>query len=217
MFFAVGLCVLSLSVFAGRGPAGENIQRKAWTCTPEAEKLLAKWKAEAKAYKPASERTAIFARAQLKYGAERSDFLHAWYERPLHQNTSWQGKGSKAYLLNEPAWYKTVEAVKLGKMDGLGVCISQSGRREVIGRSVLPGAELPVLVELPYGYHDGGIDKYLEVAAKALAMPNSYRIDGKVVRASGYQHNPRYTAIGAANRHLNWYRGAIADLKIKLK
>ncbi len=48
MFFAVGLCVLSLSVFAGRGPAGENIQRKAWTCTPEAEKLLAKWKTEAK-------------------------------------------------------------------------------------------------------------------------------------------------------------------------
>ena len=68
-----------------------------------------------------------------------------------------------------------------------------------------------------HGYHDGGIDKYLEVAAKALAMPKSYRIDGKVVRASGYQHNPRYTAIGAANRHLNWYRGAIADLKIKLK
>ena len=181
MFFAVGFGVLSLSIFAGRGPAGENIQRKAWTCTPEAEKLLAKWKTESKAYRPASERTAIFARAQLKYGAERSDFLHAWYERPLHQNTSWQGKGTKAYLLNEPAWYKTVEAVRLGKMDGLGVCISQSGRSEVIGRSVLPGAELPVLVELPYGYHDGGIDKYLDVAAKALAMPNAYRIDGKVV------------------------------------
>jgi hypothetical protein len=42
-------------------------------------------------------------------------------------------------------------------------------------------------------------------------------VSGKVVQASGYQHNPRYTAIGAANRHLNWYRGAIADLKIKLK
>ena len=40
---------------------------------------------------------------------------------------------------------------------------------------------------------------------------------GKVVKASGYQHNPRYTAIGAANRHLNWYRGAISDLKIKLR
>ena len=90
LFFALGFSVLSLSLFAGRGSAGENIQRKAWTCTPEAEKLLAQWKAEAKAYKPASERTAIFARAQLKYGAERSDFLHAWYERPLHQNTSWR-------------------------------------------------------------------------------------------------------------------------------
>ena len=65
MFFAVGFGVLSFSIFAGRGPAGENIQRKAWTCTPEAEKLLAKWKVEAKAYRPASERTAIFARAQL--------------------------------------------------------------------------------------------------------------------------------------------------------
>jgi hypothetical protein len=42
-------------------------------------------------------------------------------------------------------------------------------------------------------------------------------VSGKVVKASGYQHNPRYTAIGAANRHLNWYRGAISDLKIKLK
>ena len=40
---------------------------------------------------------------------------------------------------------------------------------------------------------------------------------GKTVRASGYQHNPRYTAIGAANRHLNWYRGAISDLKFKLR
>jgi hypothetical protein len=42
-------------------------------------------------------------------------------------------------------------------------------------------------------------------------------VRGKVVKAGGYQHNPRYTAIGAANRHLNWYRGAISDLKFKLK
>ena len=156
--FALSVLLGSLSLFANRGPYGENIQRKAWTCAPDAEKLLEEWRREAKCYKPASDRTAIFARGQLKYGAERDDFLHSWYERPIHQNTSWQGKGSKAYLLNEPAWYKTVEAVRLGKMDGLGVCISQSGRSEVIGRSVLPGGELQVLVELPYGYHDGGID-----------------------------------------------------------
>ncbi|MBQ3098281.1 MAG: hypothetical protein IJC66_08995 [Kiritimatiellae bacterium] len=40
---------------------------------------------------------------------------------------------------------------------------------------------------------------------------------GGTVQASGYQHNLRYTAIGAANRHLNWYRCAISDLRIRLK
>ena len=45
----------------------------------------------------------------------------------------------------------------------------------------MPGGETSILVELPYGYHDGAIDKYVEVAEKALNMPNAYRIDGKVV------------------------------------
>ena len=165
----------------GRGPGGENIRRKAWTCTPDAKALLAQWREEAKAYRPAAGRTAIYARGQLKYGAERSDFLHAWYERPLHQNTNWQKEDPKSPFLNIPAWRKTVETIRLGKMDGMGVCISQSSRGYVIPRSVMPGGETSILVELPYGYHDGAIEKYVEVAEKALNMPNSYRIDGKVV------------------------------------
>ncbi len=165
----------------GRGPGGENIRRKAWTCTPEAEALLAKWREEAKAYRPAAGRTAIYARGQLKYGAERSDFLHAWYERPLHQNTDYQKEDPKSPFLNIPAWRKTVETIKLGKMDGMGVCLSQSSRSYVIDRTKIPGGETSILVELPYGYHDGALDKYIETAEKAFNMPNSYRIDGKVV------------------------------------
>ena len=165
----------------GRGPGGENILRKAWTCTPEAEALLAHWREEAKAYKPAAGRTAIFARGQLKYGAERSDFLHAWYERPLHQNTNYQKEDPESPFLNIPAWRKTVETIRLGKMDGLGVCISSSSRGYVIPRSVIPGGETTILVELPYAYHDGSIANYVEVAEKAMNMPNSFRIDGKVV------------------------------------
>ncbi len=165
----------------GRGPGGENILRKAWTCTPEAEALLAQWREEAKAYKPAAGRTAIYARGQLKYGAERSDFLHAWYERPLHQNTNYQKEDPASPFLNIPAWRKTVETIRLGKMDGLGVCISQSNRGHVIPRSVIPGGETSILVELPYAYHDGSIEKYVEVAEKAFNMPNAFRIDGKVV------------------------------------
>ena len=183
--FTVLSAAMSVAAMAfagdGRGFGGENIQRKAWTCTPEAKALLAQWREEAKAYRPAAGRTAIYARGQLKYGAERSDFIHAWYERPLHQNTDYQRRDPKPTFLNVPAWRKTVETLRLGKMDGMGVCISQSSRGAVIPRSVMPGGETSILVELPYGYHDGAIEKYVEVAEKALAMPNSYRIDGKVV------------------------------------
>ena len=123
---------------------------------------------------------AIFSRAQLKYGAEQASFLHRWYERPLHQDTRYAA-ANDSHFLNEPAWRKTVETVRLGKMAGLAVCITQSNRSDAIGRSVLPGAETTLLVELPYAYSDTGIESYVEVAGKALAMPNAYRIDGKVV------------------------------------
>ena len=180
-FAAAALAGLAALGGDGRGPGGENIRRKAWTRTPEAEALLVQWREEAKAYKPAAGRTAIYARGQLKYGAERSDFLHKWYERPLHQNTGYQKEDPNSTFLNIPAWRKTVETLKLGKMDGMGVCISQSSRGAVIPRSVMPGGETSILVELPYAYHDGGIDKYVEVAEQALNMPNSFRINGKVV------------------------------------
>ena len=73
-FAAAALAGLAALGGDGRGPGGENIRRKAWTRTPEAEALLVQWREEAKAYKPAAGRTAIYARGQLKYGADRSDF-----------------------------------------------------------------------------------------------------------------------------------------------
>ena len=160
---------------------GENIPRKAWTLTPEARKLLEKWKAEAKGYRSKSGRVALFARAQLKYGADHSDFLHRWYERPLHQDTAWQAQDRKTEFLNGPAWRKTAETVRLAKMDGLGVCPTQSSRSRIIPRSVEPGGEMSVLLELPYGYHDGDLSVYMKTAERALAMPNAFRIGGKVV------------------------------------
>ena len=45
----------------------------------------------------------------------------------------------------------------------------------------MPGGEMTILVELPYDYHDTGIAAFLETVERALAMPNAYRIDGKVV------------------------------------
>ena len=171
-------------VFAGEsglGKGGENTPRPYWTVAPDAERLLAEMREQAKAYRPRAQRMGLFSRAQLKYGAQRTDFIHNWYERPLHQNSAWAKTGNPRRIIHPDAWKKTVEAVRLGKMDGLAVSISQSSRSEVIGHSVTPGSETQVLVELPYGYHEKGVKSFVETARKALAMPNSYRIDGKVV------------------------------------
>lgn len=175
-----GVFALALPVVFAAG-LGENIENKAWTCAPEAKVLLQKWTAEGSAYRPRADHIGLFARGQLKYGAERSDFLHNWYERPLHQNTAWQEANERDVLINPLAWKKTAETVRLGKMDGLAACPTQSGRHWIIPRSVEPGGEMTVFLELPYGYHEGEIDKYLKVAEMAINMPNAYKIDGKIV------------------------------------
>lgn len=124
---------------------------------------------------------AIFSRAQLKYGAERDDFIHRWYERPLHQDTSFKAVDD-GHFLNPAAWLKTAEAVRLGKMNGFAVCLTQAQRNDVINRSVLRGGEIGVLVELPYQFGDEkAMAKCFETAEMALKMPNAYRLDGKIV------------------------------------
>jgi hypothetical protein len=40
---------------------------------------------------------------------------------------------------------------------------------------------------------------------------------GKPVKASAYQHNARYTALGAANHHPCFFRGALSDLSFRVR
>ena len=129
---------------------------------------------------PARRRPAVFAQCQLKYGAQRDDFLHNWYERPLHQDSSLVDaeNGKNAYL-NLPAWLRTVETLRLGKMDGIAYFACKNDRRmSVLERSLLPGGETCILFELS---NANGFDGYVATAEKALKVPNYYRIDGKVV------------------------------------
>ena len=50
-------------------------------------------------------RTRIFIRSQLKYGLERDDFLHSWYERPLHQDTTYATRApNRGPFLNDLSW-----------------------------------------------------------------------------------------------------------------
>ena len=133
------------------------------------------------AFGAAAQPMAIFSRAQMKYGAERDDFVHRWYERPLHQDTSFKA-ADDGHFLNPAAWFKTAEAVRLGKMNGLAACLTQTRRNDIINRSVLPGGEMEVLVELPYQFGDEKAVKLcFDTAEMALKMPNAYRIDGRIV------------------------------------
>ena len=42
-------------------------------------------------------------------------------------------------------------------------------------------------------------------------------VRGKPVKLSAYQHNARYTALGAANHNPQWFRGSLADLRFSLR
>ena len=145
-----------------------------WTLTPEATALLAEWGAQPYARK--NGRTDLFVRAQLKYGINRDDFIHHWYDRPLLQDSTLGQRQDtvteKKPWLNPGSWKKTVEMSHLGKQAGFAVFTFTSSREEVIPLSVQPGMESTILVELARGC---SMDTCLYRAGQAHEMPNSYR------------------------------------------
>ena len=153
-----------------------------WTVAPEAQRILDEMRKSAKAYRPRSDHIGIFARAQLKYGAQRTDFIHRWYDRPLHQDSTLADTMDERRLLHPEAWKKTAEAVRMGKMDGLAFCATLLGRSvETIPLTARPDGEMKLLMELPYVSYESDSNRYFRTAELALATPNAYRIDGKVV------------------------------------
>jgi len=158
-------------------------QCPAWRLTPEAVSLLKAW--GEKPYVRKNGRTDFFVRAQLKYGVNRDDFIHHWYDRPLLQDSSLgqrrdEPNETKTWL-NPDAWRLTVEMGRLGKQEGFAVFTCTKNRDEVIPFSVSPGSETTILVELTRGLT---LDECVFRAEQALKMPNSYRIGGKVVLTS---------------------------------
>ena len=123
----------------------------------------------------------FFPRAQFHYGLERNDYLHRWYDRPLYQNSTFADASDPAHPINEKSWRETVQALRLGKC-GIGTFIDQRIRADVIPRSVLPGAETAFLAEFD-SVHSGEdrLHHVLRTAEMAMAAPNAFRLDGRVV------------------------------------
>ena len=165
------------------GPEEYGLRSKSWRLDDGAKRLLAEWGATP--YVRKAGRTDFFVRAQLKYGINRRDFLHHWYDRPLLQDSSLGLTGDDAAegtsWLNAKGWEKTVEMARLGKQTGFAVFTCTKGREEVIPRSAEPGRETTILVELTRGLP---VEECVMRAKQALDMPNSFRIGGKVVLTS---------------------------------
>ncbi len=194
LFLAVGF---ALSLFAYSAD-DYGIRNPAWGLTPDAEKLLAEWGRQPYARK--NGRTDIFVRAQLKYGINRDDFIHHWYDRPLLQDSSLgqrqDTETEKRPWLNPGSWAKTVEMGRLGKQSGFAVFTFTSNREQVIPLSVKPGMESTILVEIARGCP---METCIYRAGQALEMSNSFRLGGKVVITSypgvGVKDLPHYAEL----------------------
>lgn len=168
-------------ILATLAACGENAPRQAWSLADDAKPLVAEMKDAAKAYRRLSPKTYVLPRHQMKYSSHRPDLIHGWWERALDQDSSWAPTMPKGVLMHPEAWKSSVRDLGLGAMDGFAVCITQSGRDQVLDLSRLPGGECPILVELPYDYNDTGLDSLIAVADRAWAMPNAFRLDGRIV------------------------------------
>lgn len=155
------------------------LQPRLLTMTDGVKARLAEYAKATAEYRPVSGRTAFFARTQLKYGLQRDDFLHNWYERPLYQDTRYAAENVKGKWLNLASWRKQVEIGKLSLLDGFAFFPSTRNRDEAYEASLSPGGAFGLMPEMTGGSFkgDGGIG----FCRQALASRHAYRIGGRVV------------------------------------
>ncbi len=146
----------------------------------EAAALLKQWQEQSAGYQRRSGRTAIFARAQLKYGLQRNDYLHKWIDRPLLVNPGLPPDGN---FINSAAYAIMRNTIGKYRLDGFAFFPETDRRDELYRHAGRPGGEMKLLTELIY---DGSrnFDRKLKLAEIALNHPQSMRLNGKVVFTS---------------------------------
>lgn len=165
----------------------------------EAQALLQQMQATSAAYKRLSPRTALFSRAQLKYGLQRDDYLHKWLDRPLLVDPSLQiveeppadggyqiwGLPRQSRFINPNAYKVMQQTAKMSGLDGFAFFPETGGRKELYQHCLTPGYEMTVLTELIYDGRPTSMiaasDDKMQSIELALNNPNSFRLDGKVV------------------------------------
>ena len=209
---AAFLCLCAGFGTCGEVPAAQELaygsEAPEWTLPPELAAEVRQLAAEDR-YRPHLEHTRLFVRTQLKYGLERDDYLHKWYDRPLMQDSTFQSANEKGQFINAESWLRQAA---MGRLCGHGFSAFTitGGRDNIIPRSVMPGGEVPVLVEiLGNCAFEGGekpnLEKSLARIDEALKMPNAFRIGGRTVITS-------YPMIRMGDKSMVFYRALKAEL-----
>ena len=164
-----------------------GLEPSGWQVAPEIASEIEAMR-EKDSYRPHRESTRLFVRTQLKYGLERDDYLHKWYDRPLMGDVRYAALNEKKHAINIESWKRMAE---LGKLCGHGFSAftMASGRDDILSRSRIPGAESEVMIEIVGDCtFEGGRPPDLEACLKrigeAVNQPNAFRINGKVVITS---------------------------------
>ena len=184
---ALAAASLVFSCGGAENPYDGEYRRLSWNLAPEAASFIAECSEAAKSYRQRADRTHLFCRTQLKYGNERTDYIHNWYERPLYQDSTFGSLDQGNRLVNERSWRMQVHGMRLTKLDGFAAYLSTARRSEILERSLLPGAEAKVLAEFCHIDMAKGLDHCVEFAGNLMPRPNVFQLDGRIVIA-GYPH-----------------------------
>ena len=115
--------------------------------TPEAREELRLCAEKGTAWRPHDGRTKMFIRGQFYYGNQYANYIHAWYERPLHQDTSMSSQNESGHMLNVLSWKRTVQTAREMKLDGFAFFPLNPGCLDLFPRSQMPGGEVVLLMQ----------------------------------------------------------------------
>lgn len=167
-------------------PPDYGIEPVGWQVSPDVRAEIESMRASDN-YRPHRAATRIFVRSQLKYGLERDDYLHRWYDRPLMGDVRYAALNDGHYI-NIESWKRMAEMARLCG-HGFSAFTMTLGRDDILPRSLMPGAEAEILVEIVGDCRfEGGkppdLEGCLRRIEEAVRQPNTFRIDGKVVITS---------------------------------